>query len=109
VNVAHQALATETSDELGKRVTATSWGSSGRRFKSCQPDACQPDALSARRRSEAVFSRVIRASRSALRVGAKIRAHPLDEDFKPYHPDDDKPKVIEPIDPRRPSKRAVIA
>jgi hypothetical protein len=52
-----------------------------------------------------------RAGRSAalLRVGAKIRAHPLDEDFKPYHPDDDKPKVIEPIDPRRPAKRAVIA
>jgi hypothetical protein len=43
-----------------------------------------------------------------LRAGAKIRAHPLD-DFKPHHPDDDKPKVIEPIDPRRPSKRAVIA
>jgi hypothetical protein len=44
-----------------------------------------------------------------VKAGAKIRAHPLDEDFKPYHPDDDKPKVIEPIDPRRPSKRAVIA
>jgi hypothetical protein len=44
-----------------------------------------------------------------LRVGATIRAHPLDEDLKPHHPDGDKPKVIEPIDPRRPSKRAVIA
>jgi hypothetical protein len=35
-----------------------------------------------------------------LKAGAKIRAHPLD-DFTPYHPDDDKPKVAEPIDPRR--------
>jgi hypothetical protein len=44
------------------------------------------------------------------RAGAKIRAHPHPLDgFKPYHPDDDKPKVIVPIDPRRPSKRAVIA
>src|SRR6516164_9842325 len=29
--------------DLRKRVTATYWGSSGRRFKSCQPDNCQPD------------------------------------------------------------------
>jgi len=27
-----------TVNELGKRCTATFWGSSGRRFKSCQPD-----------------------------------------------------------------------
>jgi hypothetical protein len=44
-----------------------------------------------------------------LRVGAKVRAHPLDGDFAPHHPDDGKPKVVEPIGPRRPSKRAVIA
>jgi len=29
---------TQTISDLGKRLTATFWGSSGRRFKSCQPD-----------------------------------------------------------------------
>src|ERR1700731_2686079 len=38
VNVTHHALAAKTAGDLGKRTTATSWGSSGRRFKSCQPD-----------------------------------------------------------------------
>src|SRR5271166_4972865 len=31
-------MAAKTTCDLGKRATATSWGSSGRRFKSCQPD-----------------------------------------------------------------------
>ena len=39
VNVTHHGLAAKTVGDLGKRATATSWGSSGRRFKSCQPDA----------------------------------------------------------------------
>src|ERR1700730_18407632 len=38
VNVTYHALAAKTAGDLGRRVTATSWGSSGRRFKSCQPD-----------------------------------------------------------------------
>jgi hypothetical protein len=38
VNVTHHGLAAKTVGDQGKRVTATSWGSSGRRFKSCQPD-----------------------------------------------------------------------
>jgi hypothetical protein len=38
------AIATSYSaGDLGKCVTAIYWGSSGRRFKSCQPDYCQPD------------------------------------------------------------------
>ena len=42
MNVTHHALAAKTADDLGKRATATSWGSSGRRFKSCQPDRIKP-------------------------------------------------------------------
>src|SRR5271156_791338 len=38
VNVTHRAAAAEIDGGLGQRSTATSWGSSGRRFKSCQPD-----------------------------------------------------------------------
>jgi hypothetical protein len=38
VNVTHHAPAAKTTGDLGKHATATSWGSSGRRFKSCQPD-----------------------------------------------------------------------
>jgi hypothetical protein len=41
VNITHHALAAKTAGDLGKRATATSWGSSGRRFKSCQPDTGQ--------------------------------------------------------------------
>jgi hypothetical protein len=37
-------ISLHTSGDLRKCVTTTYWGSSGRRFKSCQPDACQPDA-----------------------------------------------------------------
>ena len=32
------AVAAKAASDLGKRATATYWGSSGRRFKSCQPD-----------------------------------------------------------------------
>jgi hypothetical protein len=39
-----------TARDLRKGVTAIYWGSSGRRFKSCQPDTVSP-TLSARRRS----------------------------------------------------------
>jgi hypothetical protein len=42
VNVTHHGLAAKTVGDLGKRVTATSWGSSGGRFKSCQPDDRNP-------------------------------------------------------------------
>jgi DNA invertase Pin-like site-specific DNA recombinase len=41
VNITHHAPAAKTSRDLGKQATATSWGSSGRRFKSCQPDTGQ--------------------------------------------------------------------
>jgi hypothetical protein len=33
---------TPTVRDLGKWVTAIYWGSSGRRFKSCQPDNVKP-------------------------------------------------------------------
>jgi hypothetical protein len=42
-----------------------------------------------------------------LKCGAPLRAHNIDEGLVPYHPDDDK--VADPIDPRKPSKRAAIA
>jgi hypothetical protein len=45
VNVTHHALAGKTAGDLGKRATATFWGSSGRRFKSCQPDQKPPPDL----------------------------------------------------------------
>jgi hypothetical protein len=43
-----------------------------------------------------------------LKAGATIRAATL-EDFAPYHPDDDKPKTVEPIDPRRHPPSRMIA
>ena len=49
-----------TSGDLRKRVTATYWGSSGRRFKSCRPDQD-------RRRSERYFTAA--ASAETLPVG----------------------------------------
>ena len=42
MNVTHHVKVRETITELRKRTTATSWGSSGRRFKSCQPDTQKP-------------------------------------------------------------------
>ena len=41
-----------TRGDQRKRVTAIYWGSSGRRFQSCQPDSCQPDRYN--RSSEAI-------------------------------------------------------
>ncbi len=38
MNVTHLAAGVGTVSDLGKCVTAAYWGSSGRRFKSCQPD-----------------------------------------------------------------------
>jgi len=37
---------TPTVRDLGKWVTAIYWGSSGRRFKSCQPDHVSPTTVS---------------------------------------------------------------
>jgi hypothetical protein len=48
VNVTHHALAAKSAGDPGKRATATSWGSSGRRFKSCQPDRTKPALTSIR-------------------------------------------------------------
>jgi hypothetical protein len=39
----HATASQPTARHLRKGVTAAYWGSSGRRFKSCQPDNCQPD------------------------------------------------------------------
>jgi hypothetical protein len=41
MNVLHAHIPPRTHDDQGKRVTAIYWGSSGRRFKICQPDAVQ--------------------------------------------------------------------
>ena len=46
MNVMHGYDAATTGGDLGNRVTAIYWGSSGRRFKSCQPGPAPPASVS---------------------------------------------------------------